>query len=603
MARKDIKAFDFTSEQSRTAAAENGRKGGIASGQARRQKKTLSELAKMIAENPAPAAAKKKLAKMGISDEDANNNACIAAAVYDKAIKGNMQAVDKWEELTAASKNDDEKYYLPGRVLGKAFVDINRQIKPNIEYVFEGGRGGLKSSFVAFKIVELIKNNPQMHACITRQVAGTLKDSVYANMKWAINELGLMEEFECKVSPLEIKYIKTGQTIYFRGLDDETKLKSIKPEFGYIGILWKEEKDQMKGDAQERSVNQSVLRGGDESYDFSSYNPPKSKSNWVNRIKLIPNPKRVIHHSSYLEAPAEWLGQKFIDDAAHLKEINPEAYEHEYLGVPNGDGGNVFEYLEIRDITDEEISHMDRIFAGVDYGWYPDQFCYLRTYYDSAREKIYLIDELYVNKWSNSKTADWIKKKGYDDYTMICDSAEPKSVNDFRDAGLPARGAIKGPGSIEYGFKFLQTKTLVIDPKRTPNAYKEITEYEYDRDKEGNPYAELSAQDKANKGKQYEKEQRQRTYERRIRKTKREVFGLQTGVDNAPNEKAKFALQQDLDRKSYLLQKQNAAYKDYCKQNDLRELQDRLMIAKWNRQNAAKARGAAKRYKTAKGID
>lgn len=115
-----------------------------------------------------------------------------------------------------------------------------------------------------------------------------------------------------------------------------------------------------------------------------------------------------------------------------------------------------------------------------------------------------------------------------------------------------------------------------------------------------NPYAELSAEDKANKGKQYEKEQRQRTYERRIRKTKREVLGLQAGVDNAPNEKAKFALQQDLDRKSYLLQKQNAAYKDYCKRNGLRELQDRLMIAKWNRQNAAKARGAAKRYKTAK---
>lgn len=476
----------FKPGRSSEEAAKNGQKGGIASGQSRRQKKTLSELAKMIAENPAPTAAKKKLTKMGISDEDANNNACIVAAVYNKAIKGNMQAVDKWEKLVAVSKSDESKYELPARVLGKAFVDINRQIKPNIEYVFEGGRGGLKSSFVAFKIVELIKNNPQMHACITRQVAGTLKDSVYANMKWAINELGLMEEFECKVSPLEIKYIKTGQTIYFRGLDDETKLKSIKPEFGYIGILWKEEKDQMKGDAQERSVNQSVLRGGDESYDFSSYNPPKSKSNWVNRIKLMPNPKRVIHHSSYLEAPAEWLGQKFIDDAAHLKEINPEAYEHEYLGVPNGDGGNVFEYLEIRDITDEEISHMDRIFAGVDYGWYPDAFCYLRTYYDSAREKIYLIDELYVNKWSNSKTADWIKKKGYDDYTMICDSAEPKSVNDFRDAGLPARGAIKGPGSIEYGFKFLQTKTIVIDPKRTPNAYKEITEYEYDRDKEGN---------------------------------------------------------------------------------------------------------------------
>ena len=486
MARKDIESFDFTSEQSRTEAAQNGRKGGIASGQARRQKKTLSELAKMIAENPAPTSAKKKLTKMGISDEDANNNACIVAAVYDKAVKGNMQAVDKWEQLTAVSNDDDKKYELPARVLGKAFVDINRRIKPNIEYVFEGGRGGLKSSYVAFKITELIKNNPQMHACITRQVGATLKDSVYAQMKWAINELGLMEEFECKVSPLEIKYIKTGQTIYFRGLDDETKLKSIKPEFGYIGILWKEEKDQMKGDAQERSVNQSVLRGGDESYDFSSYNPPKSKSNWVNRIKLIPNSKRVIHHSSYLEAPVEWLGQKFIDDAAHLKEINPEAYEHEYLGVPNGDGGNVFEYLEIRDITDEEISHMDKIFQGCDWGFFPDPYAFIRLYYNHNTEKIYLIDEIYENKWSNRKSADEILKRKYDDYTIACDSAEPKSINDYRDFGLPARGAIKGPGSVEYSMKWIQTRTIVIDPKRTPNAYKEFSKYEYERDKDGN---------------------------------------------------------------------------------------------------------------------
>ena len=486
MARKDIESFDFTSEQSRTEAAQNGRKGGIASGQARRQKKTLSELAKMIAENPAPTSAKKKLTKMGISDEDANNNACIVAAVYDKAVKGNMQAVDKWEQLTAVSNDDDKKYELPARVLGKAFVDINRRIKPNIEYVFEGGRGGLKSSYVAFKITELIKNNPQMHACITRQVGATLKDSVYAQMKWAINELGLMEEFECKVSPLEIKYIKTGQTIYFRGLDDETKLKSIKPEFGYIGILWKEEKDQMKGDAQERSVNQSVLRGGDESYDFSSYNPPKSKSNWVNRIKLVPNPKRVIHHSSYLEAPAEWLGQKFLNDAEHLKEVNPEAYEHEYLGVPNGDGGNVFEYLEIRDITDEEISRMDKIFQGCDWGFFPDPYAFIRLYYNHNTEKIYFIDEIYENKWSNRKSADEILKRKYDDYTITCDSAEPKSINDYRDFGLPARGAIKGPGSVEYSMKWFQARTIVIDPKRTPNAYKEFSEYEYERDKDGN---------------------------------------------------------------------------------------------------------------------
>ena len=185
-------------------------------------------------------------------------------------------------------------------------------------------------------------------------------------------------------------------------------------------------------------------------------------------------------------APAEWLGQKFIDDAEHLKEVSPVAYEHEYLGKPTGDGGNVFEFVEIREITDDEVKSFDRIHQGVDWGWYPDQYAFLRTHYDSAREKIYLIDELYVNKWKNDKTGAWIKDKHYDDYDLICDNAEPKSVGDYRDMDLPARSAKKGPGSVEYGFKWLQSKTIVIDPKRTPNACKEITEYEYERDKDGN---------------------------------------------------------------------------------------------------------------------
>lgn len=358
--------------------------------------------------------------------------------------------------------------------------------KEHLEYVFKGGRGSTKSTTVGMTIVELMKNNHDIHAVVCRKVGNTIKDSVYNKIKWAIGKQEFTEEFDSKLSPMEITLKSTGQKIYFRGADDPDKIKSINPEFGYIGILWFEELDQFAGPEEIRKIEQSAIRGGDIAWIFKSFNPPKTMNNWANKYVLEPKENRIVHSSTYLDVPKEWLGQPFIDEAEHLKEVNPNAYEHEYMGIANGNGGNVFEYLEIRDITDEEISRMDRVFAGVDYGWYPDAFCYLRTYYDSAREKIYLIDELYVNKWSNSKTADWIKKKGYDDYTMICDSAEPKSVNDFRDAGLPARGAIKGPGSIEYGFKFLQTKTLVIDPKRTPNAYKEITEYEYDRDKEGN---------------------------------------------------------------------------------------------------------------------
>lgn len=487
---KNIVPYRFTAEQSREEAARNGQKGGKASGAARRRKRSLKEAADLFLSLPVnDERTYNKMVVAGIDPEDIDYQMAVVVGTTVEAMSGNAQAAKLLTEIVGKEdegKNENTAYELPARVLGKAFVDINRHIEPTIAYVFEGGRGGLKSSFVGFKIVELLKNNPEIHACITRQVGATLKDSVYAQMKWCITTLGLEHEFEFKVSPLEIRYKKTDQTIYFRGLDDETKLKSIKPAFGYIGILWKEEKDQMKGPEAERSVNQSVLRGGDISYDFSSYNPPKSKQAWVNKEKLIPNDKRVIHSCTYLEAPPEWLGQKFIDDAEHLKEVNPAAYEHEYLGIPNGDGGNVFEFLEVREITDEEISAMDRIHQGVDWGWYPDQYAFLRTHYDAARERIYLIDELYVNKWKNDKTGQWILDKGYGDFSIICDSAEPKSIGDYRDMDLPVRGAKKGPGSVEYGFKWLQSRTLVIDPKRTPGAHKEIIAYEYERDKDGN---------------------------------------------------------------------------------------------------------------------
>lgn len=468
---------------------EEAKRGAQNSAVSRRRKRSLKAAAEYyLSLSPTDNNVWNGLSIDGVDPEDIDNQMAIVAGMSKAAINGDAKAAKVLVDIIGKDEDkqyQDKKYELPARVLGKAFVDLNRHIEPNIAYVLEGGRGSLKSSFWALKIVELMKNNPELHACITRQVAATLKDSVYAQMKWAINILDLNDEFDCKVSPLEIIYKKTGQTIYFRGLDDETKLKSIKPAFGYIGILWKEEKDQMKGAAEERSVNQSVLRGGDISYDFSSYNPPKSKSAWVNKEKLIPNPNRVVHSSTYLEAPAEWLGKKFIEDAEHLKEVNPAAYAHEYMGEANGDGGNVFEYLEIRAITDEEIGRMDRIYQGVDWGFYPDPFAFIRLHYDSAREKIYLIDEIYENKKSNKQTAEEIISRGYADYRITCDSAEPKSVNDYVDFGLFATGAIKGPGSVEYSMKWLQNRTIVIDPKRTPNAFKEITEYEYERDREG----------------------------------------------------------------------------------------------------------------------
>lgn len=372
-------------------------------------------------------------------------------------------------------------------VIGPAFHLLARDVfqHGHTHYDLSGGRGSLKSSCVSLLVPLILLANKNTHALVLRKVANTIRDSVYAQYLWAIGELGMAPYWEAKVQPMELIYRPTGQKIMFRGADDPMKIKSIKVPFGYIAVTHFEEKDQFAGRAEIRNILQSTMRGGSKFWNFESYNPPISRDNWANKDSLEERPDRLCHKSTYLEAPPEWLGSQFLSEAEHLKSTDERAYRHEYLGEAVGTGGNVFENLELRKITYEEISHFDRIYQGVDFGWFPDQLAFIRAHYDRSRETIYLLDELYVNKWPNENLADWIKGKKYTDAYITCDSAEPKSVADLRAFGLPAQSAMKGPGSVDYGFKWLQKRKIVIDRHRTPNAYQEFVNYEYERDKDG----------------------------------------------------------------------------------------------------------------------
>jgi len=355
------------------------------------------------------------------------------------------------------------------------------------EYVFPGGRGSTKSSFCGLNVVDLIMNHEDMHACVLRHVANTLRTSVYQQILWAISALGLDDEFQCTVSPLEITRKSTGQKIYFRGADDPNKIKSIKVPFGYIGIVWFEELDQFKGEETVRKIEQSVIRGGDISYKFKSFNPPKSANNWANNYIKVPREDRLVTESTYLSVPEKWLGKSFLDDAQFLKETNPASYDNEYMGIANGTGGNVFDNVIIREITNEEIAVFDNIHNGVDWGWYPDPYAFVRVNYVPSQQTLYIFQEYTCNKQTNAQTAEKLASLGITNDLITCDSAEPKSVEDYRAYGLCARPAVKGPESREYSYKWLSgLRAIVIDNKRCPSAAREFLDYEYECDKEGN---------------------------------------------------------------------------------------------------------------------
>lgn len=374
-------------------------------------------------------------------------------------------------------------------VIGPAYREVHRAVKAGdyTQFVLAGGRGSLKSSYVSAEVILQLIQHPDIHAVVLRKVANTLRKSVFAQYQWAIDKLGLTSIFLATVSPMELTYLPTGQKILFFGTDDPSNLKSIKVPFGYIGILHFEEWDQFSGLEETRNIEQSVLRGGEIALEFKTFNPPKTRDSFANRYILQSKPGQLVHKSTYLQAPPDWLGPRFIADAEHLRDTNFPAYEHEYLGVANGSGGQVFDNLDIRIITPEEIHGFDRIYNGVDWGYYPDPWAFNQMHYDAGQRALYIFGELTRRKAGNRETADALLEYGITGTDRItADSAEKKSVMDYREYGLDCRAAIKGPGSVDYSHKWLQAlNKIVIDPDRCPDTAAEFLNYEYDRDRAG----------------------------------------------------------------------------------------------------------------------
>lgn len=418
---------------------------------------------------------------------DKDNAMAIAVALVEKAKSGDLQAIKEVRNLAETAQGDEmQAFEMPAKMMTEKYLPVWRDIKRggHTEYVLYGGRGSAKSTFISLAILDVLLSKPMLHAVLCRRVKDTLRDSVYAQMKWAIGQLHLDAYFECRVNPMEMVYKPTGQKIYFRGADDPAKLKSIKVPFGYIGILWFEELDQFCGEEEIRSIEQSVIRGGDEAFIFKSFNPPRTTGNWANQFVKVPKESRYLCKSCYRDIPPEWLGKVFLEEAAHLKEINPAAYEHEYEGMPNDEGGSVFTNVSLREIGDSEINSFDRIYNGIDWGWYPDPFRFHRMAYLPAESRLYIFDEISGHKLPNREIGQLLKIHGIGSRDKItADSAGegPKSIADLRDEGFMIRRAKKGPGSIAYSMKWLSSlKEIVIDPKRCPNAAQEFMHYEYE---------------------------------------------------------------------------------------------------------------------------
>lgn len=361
------------------------------------------------------------------------------------------------------------------------------------EFWMKGGRGSLKSSWASIELVRHIEDHPGEHAAAVMKRKNSLRDAVYAQVVWAIHELDLDDEYEMPVSTLKIRKKSTGQLIFFAGCDDPHKSKGLKPPFGHIGFLWFEETDQFKGMSEIRTVRQSAARGGERTFVVYTYNPPRTRDNWANReADRRRDSGEEVFESCYLDAPPEWLGAQFIADAEDLRETDEQAYRHEYLGEPVGYGGQIFDRVEFREVTDEEIASFERLHAGQDFGWFPDPWAFTLSEWQPGQHRVITFAELGGNKVLPNEAArrirdalTWSDGKGREPVChrlrVLSDDAAPDQIQAQRDEGVDARSAGKG-GLRTMSYRFMQSVTWVIDPARCPSLAREVREAEFEVD-------------------------------------------------------------------------------------------------------------------------
>jgi PBSX family phage terminase large subunit len=378
-------------------------------------------------------------------------------------------------------------------VIAPSFYEVHKALKEELytHHWLNGGRGSTKSSFIGIEIILNMMKDAQegniTNTVVLRKVGLYLKDSVYEQLVWAIDMLGASAYWDYKTSPTTLTYLPTGQKILFRGADKPKKIKSIKFSKGYCKYVWYEEVDEFSGIEEIRMINQSLMRGGKKFVVFYSYNPPQSASNWVNAEVKLTREDRLVHHSTYLTVPRGWLGEQFFIEAEHLKATKPKSYEHEYLGEVTGTGGEVFQNVTCRPITEEEIKEFSVVRRGLDFGYAIDPLSYTVMSYNRKYKRLYIFGEVYKVGLSNHAAYELITKENKANESIIADSAEPKSINELNQYGLRVSGVKKGPDSVEYGIKFLQSlEEIIIDDTRCPETAREFLSYELEKDANGN---------------------------------------------------------------------------------------------------------------------
>ncbi|HFL2413461.1 TPA: PBSX family phage terminase large subunit [Clostridioides difficile] len=372
------------------------------------------------------------------------------------------------------------------KLVGKGYKDYWR-FKGRYR-VCKGSRASKKSKTTALYYITKLMQHPEANLLVVRKVFGTLRDSCYKELKWAIHQLGVDNYWDSTTNPLEITYIPTGQKIYFRGFDDPLKITSITVDVGVLCWCWIEEAYEITDENSFNMLDESI-RGKVPSGLFKqitmTFNP-WNEHHWIKKRFFDTKDKDILSKTT------NYLCNEFLDDADKkvfeiMKKNNPRRYKVAGLGDWGIVDGLVYENWEERVFNiDTLIEQNIKSAFGMDFGYTNDPTTLFCGLVNEPSKEIYVFDEIYKHGMSNEKLYREVSRKGYSKEHITADSASPKDIDHLRELGLRnIKGSRKGKDSVNNGIQYIQDYKIIIHPKCV-NFLTEISNYTWDKDKFGN---------------------------------------------------------------------------------------------------------------------
>jgi phage terminase large subunit len=352
--------------------------------------------------------------------------------------------------------------------------------------VIKGSRASKKSKTTALRWIYLMMKYDKSNLLVIRKTYRTLKDSCWTDLKWATRRLEVESLWSFKESPLEATYLPTGQKILFRGLDDPLKVTSITVDYGYLCWAWLEEAFEVNSEADFDTLDESIrgeLPPNLWKQWVISFNPWNERHWLKKKFFDVSNPDILAQTTNY--TCNEWLDEADKRLFENMKINNPRRYNVAGLGNWGITEGLVYDnvHIDYRFELADMVNY--KTVCGMDFGYTNDPTAFFIGFLDEKNKALYIWDELYEKGLTNRMIYDRLVSMGYGKESIVCDSAEPKSIAELRGYGLRAKAAVKGKDSISHGIQYIQGLTIYIHP-RCVNFTTEIQNYTFDKDKFGN---------------------------------------------------------------------------------------------------------------------